>query len=213
MAVCSNVAPVSWFVIDHVNHGRSHLNFSEWSSYQPDRRRELLDGICKQARDGTMPLPSYTWIHWTARLSPADVDALCTLSASARISPEHPEHASLKVGPTLRAVYSPRATAARPVAHGRRCGPLVLAADGEGDHQGGSGSAVSVQPAVKAGGLIYVAGVISTDAQGKVVGDDVRAQVKGVLDRIRQCSTRPARVSPTSSPCRSTSIGPKTSPR
>jgi len=78
----SNVAPVSWFVIDHVNHGRSHLNFSEWSSYQPDRRRELVDGICKQARDGTMPLPSYTWIHWNARLSPADIDALCTLGAS-----------------------------------------------------------------------------------------------------------------------------------
>jgi reactive intermediate/imine deaminase len=39
-------------------------------------------------------------------------------------------------------------------------------------------------PAVKAGGLIYVAGAISTDAQGKVVGDDVRAQVKGVLDYI-----------------------------
>jgi reactive intermediate/imine deaminase len=41
-------------------------------------------------------------------------------------------------------------------------------------------------PAVKAGGLIYVAGAISTDAQGKVVGDDVRAQVKGVLDYIRR---------------------------
>ena len=23
----SNVAPVSWFVIDHVNHARSHLNY------------------------------------------------------------------------------------------------------------------------------------------------------------------------------------------
>ncbi|MGH9313488.1 MAG: heme-binding domain-containing protein [Vicinamibacterales bacterium] len=78
----SHVAPVSWFVIDHVNHGRSHLNFSEWSSYQPDRRRELVDGICKQARDGTMPLPSYTWIHWSARLSPADVNGLCSLSTA-----------------------------------------------------------------------------------------------------------------------------------
>jgi Haem-binding domain len=77
----SNVAPVSWFVIDHVNHGRSHLNFSNWSSYQLDRRRELVDGICKQARDGTMPLTSYTWIHWAARLSPADVDALCSLAS------------------------------------------------------------------------------------------------------------------------------------
>jgi hypothetical protein len=77
----SNVAPVSWFVIDHVNHARSHLNFSEWSSYQPDRRRELLAGICKETRSGAMPLPSYTWIHWSARLSQADVEALCTLSA------------------------------------------------------------------------------------------------------------------------------------
>jgi hypothetical protein len=79
----SNVAPVSWFVIDHVNHGRTHLNFSDWSSYEPDRRRELLAGICKQARAGTMPLSSYTWLHWSARLSPADVDALCTLSTPA----------------------------------------------------------------------------------------------------------------------------------
>src|SRR3954467_1302751 len=26
----SNVAPVSWFVIDHVNDGRDNLNLSEW---------------------------------------------------------------------------------------------------------------------------------------------------------------------------------------
>jgi hypothetical protein len=26
----SHVAPVSWFVIDHVNHGRSHFNSSDW---------------------------------------------------------------------------------------------------------------------------------------------------------------------------------------
>jgi hypothetical protein len=80
----SKVAPVSWFVIDHVNHGRSHLNFSEWSSYQPDRRRELLEGVCKETRGGAMPLPSYTWIHWNARLSPADIEALCSLGASAQ---------------------------------------------------------------------------------------------------------------------------------
>ena len=30
----SQVAPVSWFVIDHVNEGRKELNFSEWGSYE-----------------------------------------------------------------------------------------------------------------------------------------------------------------------------------
>jgi hypothetical protein len=73
----SNVAPVSWFVIDHVNHARSHMNFSEWSSYTPDERRKLLGGVCTQARERSMPLPSYTWIHWSAKLSDSDVDALC----------------------------------------------------------------------------------------------------------------------------------------
>src|SRR5215217_7072163 len=29
----SNVAPVSWFVIDHVNVGRKEMNFSEWAQY------------------------------------------------------------------------------------------------------------------------------------------------------------------------------------
>jgi hypothetical protein len=86
----SNVAPVSWFVIDHVNHGRSHLNFSEWSSYQPDRRRELALGICKEARAGRMPLPSYTWIHWSARLSAADIDALCTLAPTPKAEGRRP---------------------------------------------------------------------------------------------------------------------------
>ena len=28
----SRVAPVSWFVADHVNEARSHLNFSDWDN-------------------------------------------------------------------------------------------------------------------------------------------------------------------------------------
>src|SRR5687767_12229671 len=34
----SNVAPVSWWVIDHVNHGRSHFNFSEWAKYNHEEQ-------------------------------------------------------------------------------------------------------------------------------------------------------------------------------
>src|SRR5215216_3654983 len=35
----SNVAPVSWFVIDHVNEGRRDLNFSEWGTYTRNDQR------------------------------------------------------------------------------------------------------------------------------------------------------------------------------
>jgi hypothetical protein len=77
----SHVAPVSWFVIDHVNHGRSHFNYSEWNRYEPAEAARLLKNACDLAREQAMPLTSYTWIHRRARLSRADVEAICTLNA------------------------------------------------------------------------------------------------------------------------------------
>jgi hypothetical protein len=65
----SNVAPVSWFVIDHVNHGRRHLNFSDWASYDSEQADDLLGNIAKEVRGGSMPLTSYTLLHPEAKLS------------------------------------------------------------------------------------------------------------------------------------------------
>lgn len=73
----SQVAPVSWFVIDHVNHGRSHFNYSEWSGYPPHEAARLLQQACTLAKERSMPLKSYTLMHSAARLSDTDVDALC----------------------------------------------------------------------------------------------------------------------------------------
>ncbi len=73
----SNVAPVSWFVIDHVNHGRSHLNFSEWGKYDGRRQSEKLDEMCELVKEGEMPLSSYTPLHPGSKLTPEDVNAIC----------------------------------------------------------------------------------------------------------------------------------------
>ena len=78
----TNVAPVSWWVIDHVNHGRSHFNYSEWATYPPDEAAKLLKGTCELAQKGEMPLPSYLPMHRGARLSPQDVAALCAWAAA-----------------------------------------------------------------------------------------------------------------------------------
>ena len=73
----SNVAPVSWFVIDHVNDGRRHLNFSEWQRYNPREVDGLLQGICGEVKAGAMPLTSYTPLHPGSKLSQEDVKILC----------------------------------------------------------------------------------------------------------------------------------------
>jgi len=80
----SHVAPVSWFVIDHVNHGRSHLNFSEWGRYNEEEARNQLRNMCREARARVMPLKSYLLMHWNAKLSDEDIRILCDWTTAGR---------------------------------------------------------------------------------------------------------------------------------
>ncbi|MCA1636003.1 MAG: heme-binding domain-containing protein [Acidobacteria bacterium] len=73
----SNVAPASWLVADHVNHGRRHLNFSDWARMEGVEAGSMLQAMCKEAQGGSMPMPSYTLVHRGAQLSEADVQTLC----------------------------------------------------------------------------------------------------------------------------------------
>ncbi len=73
----SNVAPVSWFVIDHVNEGRENMNLSEWGKYEPREIDGLLRKMCREVRSGGMPLSSYTPLHPGSKLSAEDVKTLC----------------------------------------------------------------------------------------------------------------------------------------
>jgi hypothetical protein len=72
----SYVAPISWMIASDVKQGREHLNLSRWNQYSLIRRERCLSEIANQVEDGGMPLPSYTWIHPSAVLSPADIDAI-----------------------------------------------------------------------------------------------------------------------------------------
>ncbi|MCA1564777.1 MAG: heme-binding domain-containing protein [Acidobacteria bacterium] len=76
----AQVAPVSWYVADHVNNGREEMNFSEWSTYDREQADWLLGAMCMTAERGRMPLSSYTRLHHPAKLSPADVQILCAWS-------------------------------------------------------------------------------------------------------------------------------------
>lgn len=80
----SNVAPVSWWLVDHVNHGRSHLNFSEWDQYDAKKAAHHLEEICEEVEAGAMPLPSYLPMHPQARLSAEEVRALCDWASAER---------------------------------------------------------------------------------------------------------------------------------
>ena len=65
----TNIAPFSFWIKGHIDHARSHLNFSEWTSYEPKKAHHKLEECYEEVIEGHMPLPSYTWMHADAKLS------------------------------------------------------------------------------------------------------------------------------------------------
>jgi len=84
----SKIQPSAWFLADHIKDGRRELNLSVWNTYEPRRKRKKLSEICEQVQEKEMPLPSYLWIHWDAKMSEADIKTLCdwTEQESAKIA-------------------------------------------------------------------------------------------------------------------------------
>lgn len=66
----SNIQPVSIWLADHIKEGKKELNFSEFGTYRVRRQFRKLEEINDQVKKGEMPLTSYTFIHWGAKLSP-----------------------------------------------------------------------------------------------------------------------------------------------
>lgn len=80
----SYVAPVSWMVANDVHEARAKLDFSTWGDYTADKREEKLEEICEQVTNGDMPDPKYLLVHRSARLAPAERDAVCQWTEDSR---------------------------------------------------------------------------------------------------------------------------------
>jgi hypothetical protein len=72
----ARVAPVKFWLQDHIVDGRKHLNFSEWANYDTDRQQHKMEEIVEEVEERHMPLDSYTWMHEDARLSDDEIQSL-----------------------------------------------------------------------------------------------------------------------------------------
>lgn len=63
------VQPISWILENHINEGKSVLNFNEFGTYSKRKQKNKLRSIRNQIEDGEMPLYSYTLMHSNAKLS------------------------------------------------------------------------------------------------------------------------------------------------
>jgi hypothetical protein len=69
----SNIAPISWIVLDHVEVGRHRLNFSEWDLHQ-----RKADRAVRTINRGSMPPGYFTLLHGDAEFSDVEREELVT---------------------------------------------------------------------------------------------------------------------------------------
>ncbi len=79
----ANFAPVSWLLYNHIQEGKSHLNFSEWASYDKKKQLKLLNDICDELTSKEMPLKSYIFMHSSAILNSMEVENICNWTEAA----------------------------------------------------------------------------------------------------------------------------------
>ncbi|WP_224491017.1 heme-binding domain-containing protein [Robertkochia flava] len=72
----AEVAPLSYWIADHVEEGTEHLDFSQWMAYSPKKKAHKMEELIEEVEEHEMPLESYTWLHGEARLSEDQITAL-----------------------------------------------------------------------------------------------------------------------------------------
>ncbi len=80
------VQPVGWWLNDHIQEAKKHLNFSEFSSRRLRWQYHKFEEIAEQVSESLMPLPSYLTLHNEAKLSQQQREQLTSWANAMRDS-------------------------------------------------------------------------------------------------------------------------------
>ncbi len=81
--VYARIAPGSWLIERDIVEARKKLDLSRWEEMPAEKQEVLMSKILEEAKSGDMPPLQYLALHWDAKLSKADVQALSMLGKSA----------------------------------------------------------------------------------------------------------------------------------
>jgi len=79
----ARIAPGSWLIERDIVEARKRMDLSQWEKLPADRQDVLTAKIVQEAKSGDMPPLQYLALHWNAKLSEADVQALSTMAKRA----------------------------------------------------------------------------------------------------------------------------------
>lgn len=84
----ANIQPAAWYLSEHVNDGKKHLNFDDFLNYPLYRQYHKLEEIDEMMVENEMPLSSYALIHREAILNEDQKQMLIQWSKNMRDSME-----------------------------------------------------------------------------------------------------------------------------
>jgi len=82
----NEIAPVSWYLAQHINEGKEHMNLSEWTVYNKNQQDHILKDFEEVLETHEMPLKSYLIIHKEAKLTTEQYDVLLNWVKSININ-------------------------------------------------------------------------------------------------------------------------------
>lgn len=80
----ANIQPVAWWLNKHIEEGKKHLNFSEFTTYSLKKADHKLEEVIESQEEKWMPLNEYTWMHPKAKLSDEERNAIVAWAKEVR---------------------------------------------------------------------------------------------------------------------------------
>lgn len=80
----NNITPVNYWLNDHILDGKKHFNLSAWMDYSVKKKDHKFEELIEEVEEKEMPLPSYTWTHGEADLSPEQIEAIVSWAKQMR---------------------------------------------------------------------------------------------------------------------------------
>lgn len=80
----SHITPVNWWLKNHIDEGKAHLNFTDFNKGTYRRKMKKLEETGELTEKHAMPISSYLWIHKDARLNDAQRKLIVDWTDTAR---------------------------------------------------------------------------------------------------------------------------------
>lgn len=75
-SVYSDIAPLSFVIVSHVEDGRKALNFSNYENIDPMIKKERLKRAIVLIKNGRMPVANYLSLHEESRMTKKEKETL-----------------------------------------------------------------------------------------------------------------------------------------